>query len=238
MVPVQVLTLTLKLLVKTALEEKDLDLPASWLLLMAPTDLPNPKIPALLPFPVLVEREGLSSPSQPRCVLLEAWSPQGYLPWFTGPMVHTSESGPAIASIPAPTVCGSHHMREHRAQVTFACSLGMRVHATLCSARFLLSEEYGNSLQLFLAYQMVQAWKGGGERLELMAEQDLLLQILLRGNGHSRNRDHFPQRVQLPYYTVDLKVKFGDKSYMQKILSTALHFFSYPFCLFKLLSNL
>lgn len=137
--PVQVLTLTLKLLVKTALEEKDLDLPASWLLLKASTDLPNPEIPALLPIPVLMERQGLSSPSQPCRVLLEAWSPQGSLPWFTGSMAHTSlsESVHAIA-IPAPTVYGNHYIRELRAQVTFACSLGVSMQAILCSVWLLL----------------------------------------------------------------------------------------------------
>lgn len=72
----------------------------------------------------------------------------------------------------------------------------------------------GNNLQLLLANKMVQAWKGAGGRLEPTVEQDLLLQILLRSHGHSRDRELFPHRVQVPYYTVDLKMKFWDKSYM------------------------
>lgn len=62
---------------------------------------------------------------------------------------------------------------------------------------------------------MVQAWKGEGERLGYMAQRDLLLQTLLRSNGHSRGNDPFLQRVQMPYYTQSyLKMEFGDESYM------------------------
>lgn len=42
-----------KLLVKTALEEMDEDLPASWLVFMASSDLPIPEIPSLFLFPLL-----------------------------------------------------------------------------------------------------------------------------------------------------------------------------------------
>lgn len=59
--PVQVLPLTLKVLVKTVLEEKDLVLPASWLLFKASTDLPNPEIPSPLPFPLFMEGKLLSA---------------------------------------------------------------------------------------------------------------------------------------------------------------------------------
>lgn len=44
-----------KLLVKTALEEKDEDLPASWLVFTASSDLPIPEIPSLFLFPLLLE---------------------------------------------------------------------------------------------------------------------------------------------------------------------------------------
>lgn len=44
-----------KLLVKTALEEMDEDLPASWLVFTASSDLPIPEIPSLFLFLLLLE---------------------------------------------------------------------------------------------------------------------------------------------------------------------------------------
>lgn len=88
----------------------------------------------------------------------------------------------------------------------------------MCMLHYLLRGSWslgnGNNLQLLLAYKMAQTRKGGDERMELTAEQDLLLQILLRSNGHSRDNDLFPQRVQMPFYTAYLKMKSGYKSYM------------------------
>lgn len=77
----------------------------------------------------------------------------------------------------------------------------------LCTIRYVLwascSLRNGSNLQLFLAYKMLQAWEGGGERLELKegigwlhSRVGLLLQIVLRSNGHSRDSELFSKEYR------------------------------------------